>query len=364
MPPDASKSDFELFKALANPCKTNFNKKSAVSRALDNEMREPEDRDFRHPPPSPPRSVGSEASGRSYHHRYRREPEREREREREHEHDREHDRDPEPDSMDHDNSAEKHAMLVELNSMKMSGVLLTRDFTMQDSVGDMRFELNRVRSNSAAADAGTFGTLGLGFFLKTVETANSRWGPVMHLDGLSQTVGTNSEMYKAVLTKLYKKHFRKGEGISPEMQLAMLLGGSTLATHWGNMSGKSVEEIQDMIRNYTPPSMKTPLKQNSPPHPPPTSAQQDDGGAFANRPTMRRPTPMPAPPQPQPQEQDRRQALDAEMQAMNQERMAWAEERAALQSQLRRQMNSVSPPIFMTGFHRMHGDGADIEILN
>lgn len=359
MPPDASKSDFELFKTLANPRKTNFNKKSAISRALDNEMKEPESRERAFPrlPPSPHRSVKSDYSARSY----RRDRDREREREREPE------PEPELEPMDHDNSSEKQALLVELNSLKMSGVLLTRDFTMQDNVGDMRFELNRIRSTAAANDAGALGTLGLAFFLKTVEGANSRWGPIMHLDGLSQTVATNREMYQSVLSKLYKKHCRKGEVMTPEMQLALLLGGSTLATHWGHMSGKTTDEIQELMKNYMPSSLKSPM-QNSPPPPQQQQQQpsQQDGGAFTDRPSMRRPTPVPMPPMPprQPQE-DGQQALDAEMQAMKEERMAWAEERAALQSQLRRQMHSVPPPIFMTGFRGgVHGDVADIEILN
>ena len=335
MPPDCSKSEFELFKVLANPSKTNFDKKSAISRAVDDQLKHtshesfeplpPPPHDY---PPSPPRSFRSVRSERSFR------------------------RDPDPDPIDHDNVGEKQALIVELNQLKSSGVVLSRDFTMDDNVGDMRFEVNRVRANSAAHDAGTMGTMGLELFLKTVESANSRWGPVLHLDGLSSTVDANRDVYKSVFSQLYKKHCKRGGGMTPELQLAMLVGGSTLATHWGHANGCGTDDINKFINNNMPESMKG---VRSPPPPQPQTTP-DAPGAFTQRPSMRRPSPMPQP------QTDPQHVHNAEMEAMKQERAAWAQERAALRSQLHSQANTMPPPVFM--YKPSSGSSPDIEILN
>jgi hypothetical protein len=256
---------------------------------------------------------------------------------------------------------EKQALMVELNELRGSGVLLSRDFTMGDNVGDMRFEVNRVRANSAATNAGAMGTLGLQFFMRSVESANSKWGPILHMDGLAQTVDENKEVYRSVFSQLYKKHCKRGGGIGPELQLAGLIGGSAIATHLGHVIGHDKDEIKSFISSNIPQSLKG-SQASPPPPPPPTTNHQPTAppseGAFTQRPSMRRPSPMPQS-QPNPQH-----VHNAELEAMRRERAAWAEERAALQSQLRHQANAMPPPIFMTQYKPASGNTPDIEILN
>jgi hypothetical protein len=234
---------------------------------------------------------------------------------------------------------EKQAVLVELNQLKMDGVELSRHFTMEDSLSDMTFEINRIRSNSMASEAASVATTGLQMMMLGVEAANKKWGPVLHLDGWANTVSENQATYHSVFTRLYRKHWSKGGQVSPEVQLALMVGGSAFLTH----AGQSVDfgSLKNMASSFVKPTAPTP----------PT--QTPGEGAFSKRPTMRKPTGMrkptdlPTPPQPD------TTAYQSEIEELKRER-------AALQSQLHQQ--AFTPPmVFMAKGPTM--TPGDIEIL-
>lgn len=346
MPPDCSKSEFDLFKSLSNPRKTNFAKTSAVSRAIDKEL-------SNSPPPSPspspsltrPPSLPPIKSPQLFPLRseslgsvgsYRDEPQRE----------------------DPEDVTEKQALLMELNQLKMEGVILSRDFTMADSVGDMRFEVNRIRTNGAASDAANMATSCLQMAVMGAETANNKWGPILHLNGWSQTVSSQHEAYRSVFTQLYKKHFKRGTSVSPEVQLALLVGGSAFMTHLGqSVDGDMKNFFMNNIPNLVPG-----VKSKPSPPPPPSHSPPPPPGAFTQRPSMKRPSPIPTPtpppmptPMPMPQTSPEIDQFKAKIQEME-------NERAALRAQLHQQVNAMPPPIFMT--HMSSSNMPNIEILN
>ena len=348
MPPDCTKSEFELFKSLSNPRKTNFAKTSVVSAAIENELRNsPPPREEEHerpeffPSPQPSsRPPPSESSRGSHHHQETTPP-------------------PPPEEDDgFDDVAEKQALLVELNDIRSRGVVLSRNFTMDDRLGDMRFEVNRIRSNWAASDAADMATGYMQMAMYGIEKANNKWGPVLHLDGWARSVDSNKESYRSVFTQLYKKYVRKGGATSPELSLALLLGGGAFGTHLGHtMKDGEMQNVANLMPN---------LMSSTKPPPPPPQEPPSRGGAFTNRPTMRGPTPIPkpqvppAPPAPPPS------STHQTMYEMKIE--ALEKEKAALQAQLHQRVNSRTASIFMTHVKPTHHNSAaplpDIEILN
>lgn len=134
-------------------------------------------------------------------------------------------------------AADKQATLIELEMLSRDGVRLSRVFTMADSLDDMLFELNRIQSNFDTVSAVSMMTDGLQLGMKGLEFANSRWGPILHLDGWSNTIDHDRERFKRVLTKLYKKHWRRGAMMTPEAELAMMLGGSAVLHHLQHKMG-------------------------------------------------------------------------------------------------------------------------------
>jgi hypothetical protein len=312
----ATESEFNIFKALANPRHVDLNKSSVVSRALERELNgaPPSPPPPRSAPPAPPSPRShpptpvpslrvSEKSWRA------------------------------PSEVD--DTEEKQAALVELNQLKMDGVILSRHFTMDDALGDMTFEINRIRSNGMASEAAVMATAGLGMVLKGLEAANKQWGPVLHLDGWSDTVASNQSTYKSVFTRLYRKHFSKGAQMSPEVQLAMMVGGSAVMTHVG--ANVDFDSINNMMSGFMKPAA------------PAAPAQTAGEGAFSHRPTMKKPSPMPPPPPPPRPDTTQHQIEIEELKR----------ERAALQAQLRHQTMGA-PVVFATS---KMGPG-DFEILD
>ena len=292
----ATESEFAIFKTLANPKRIDLGK-SSVERALDREINSPAQINSPARINSPasvrapiPESVGhsrapSVASRRS---------------------------EPEPDD-----TMEKQAALVELNQLKQGGVELSRQFTMEDNMSDMTFEINRIRSNNMAAEAAGVATAGLQMLMRATEAANSRWGPVMHLDGWSNTVSQNQAAYHSVFARLYRKHWSKGGQIAPEVQLAFMLGGSAFLTHVGQTV--DFDAMKNLVQGLTQPAQ----------------AQAPAEGAFSKRPSMRRPSAPPPAPAPAPA---------APAMAYQSEIEELRRERAELQAQLHQQVSL--PPRF------------------
>lgn len=258
-----TESEFDLFKRLSNPNRIDLNKTSVVSRALEREIASPTQAQksevksevrpevpiFEVPqvPTEVPTHVGPPVSVKSCA------------------------------TSEHDDTMDRQAMLVELNMLKMDGITLSRHFTMNDSLDDMTFEINRIRSNTMASEAAAVGTTGLQMAMMMAEAANKKWGPILHLDGWANTVSANQASYNSVFARLYRKHWSRGGQISPELQLAGMLAASAFMTHAGQSF--DFDSLKNMVQ---------------------TQPTQPQNGAFTKRPSMRKPSPMPAPPAPAP----------------------------------------------------------------
>ena len=199
---------------------------------------------------------------------------------------------------------EKQGYLLELMKYKTDGIQLTRDYTMDDSLVDIQFEFDRIKNQLETVSNVAFvrDMLFLGF--QGIELANSKWGPVLELQGWSGAVQEDKEKYNRVLERLYKKHWRFGS-MSPEAEFGWLIGSSMVRHHiskkWGLSTGSSSSSKGGGGGGFNPLNMMGNFFKGSatggvpaaPPTPPmapsaPPPAPQGGGGRpIMSRPVMR-----------------------------------------------------------------------------
>lgn len=132
---------------------------------------------------------------------------------------------------------EKQGYLIELQKYKRQGIEISREFTMRDSLEDIQFECDRVRANEKTINAVRLMSFVLEMIVRGVSMVNTKW-PILKLDdgykswSTEQVEKIKGKEYDHVLERLYKKHWRKGSSMSPEMEIGMMLGGSLGMYHF------------------------------------------------------------------------------------------------------------------------------------
>jgi hypothetical protein len=149
-----------------------------------------------------------------------------------------------PDYVDStDVMLEKQASLLELQRLRQQGVRLSKDFTMDDSLQSMQFEIRR--HVMELQEGRTLGLMrdGMSLFFTGMEMANQKWGPVLDLNGWAAEVCKDKERFDPALARLYRKYYRRSQ-MSAEMELLMAVGASAVMFH--------------MSKKFTPPSVGGP----------------------------------------------------------------------------------------------------------
>lgn len=126
---------------------------------------------------------------------------------------------------------EKQGIMLELHALQAKGVRLTREFTMEDSLNELEFELQKQTSmlNTISAVQNMKDVLRLG--LNGLELANSKLGPFICMEGWAESLTADMKRFDAPLEKLYKRYWRKAS-MSPLMELAMIILGSLAMHHF------------------------------------------------------------------------------------------------------------------------------------
>lgn len=137
-----------------------------------------------------------------------------------------------PESLDPSSEAhEKQGYLLELEKMRRQGVVLTKQYTMDDSLEEIHFEYHRQQLNLDTVNTVNFMRDAMRLGLTSLELFNNRAGPFLDLDGWSQEVLRDPQRYDHALERLYKKYWRRSQ-MSPEMELLMLILGSMGMFHF------------------------------------------------------------------------------------------------------------------------------------
>lgn len=135
---------------------------------------------------------------------------------------------------------EKQGLLLELEAYRKIGVPISRVYTMSDPIDDIQMELDCIKNDEQMTDMVNKAQMVILFVVMMIEGANRRFGPILKLDGWHQMVKAEERQLKRPLQKLYKKYWRQRQ-MNPFSELAWVIGGSAAMTHLGNTMGVKIK---------------------------------------------------------------------------------------------------------------------------
>lgn len=145
---------------------------------------------------------------------------------------------------------QKREILRQLDRLEKKGVFIGKQFTMSDSLTEMKYEYEKLRSERET-DAGvkTYKHL-LAAFVNGAETLNTSFNPYPYpkLNGWAESVTGNMDAYDDVLEDLHHKWASKTR-IPPELRLLGLLGMSAIQTNMINTFKESMPGIGDIMKD-------------------------------------------------------------------------------------------------------------------
>jgi hypothetical protein len=125
-----------------------------------------------------------------------------------------------------ENELSKRTVLLDLQQLsKQHGVVLTKDWSMEDRLEDMLLEMRR---HSLALDEQSNVNMmrdAMRLMVTGVEMINNKMG-LLDLDGWSTEVCKDLNKHDANLARIYRKYWRRGVGHSPEASIALSFIGS------------------------------------------------------------------------------------------------------------------------------------------
>jgi hypothetical protein len=132
----------------------------------------------------------------------------------------------------------KRSALIKLHRLKDAGVALTREYTVDDDLGAIEYEVQLQQGimherllERKTKDGVKFARRVLLAFTSFTEFVNKRYDPFgVDLDGWSESVMENISDYDSSFERLLKKYAGKAE-MAPEVELVMALGSSAFMFH-------------------------------------------------------------------------------------------------------------------------------------
>jgi hypothetical protein len=164
------------------------------------------------------------------------------------------DNEPEAPQMSYeDMQQQKSYYLSQLKRLEKKGNVLTRRFTMQHSLDELRSEAIRIKKEIAIDGSIDYMRQGLMFAVSTLEMVDGRYNFGMDLGGWSQTILPTIENYDSVFEELYDK-YANSVSVGPEIKLISMLAGSAFMFSLQKKMGGGVPPRQ---REMAGPSMDT-----------------------------------------------------------------------------------------------------------
>lgn len=186
---------------------------------------------------------------------------------------------------------EKLKLLRALEAMEKKGVQLTKKYTMDSPLAEMKGEYETIKADAEKKSSVKFQRQMMLAAVSGLEFLNGRFDPFdLKLDGWSEAVQENIEEYDDVFGELHEKYGGKAK-MAPELKLLFMLGGSAAMLHMTNTMFKSAMPGMDDIMRQNPELMQQ--FQNAAMN---TMGQQNPGfGQFMGG-VMGGPPPMTMPP--------------------------------------------------------------------
>lgn len=148
---------------------------------------------------------------------------------------------------------EKFKVLRQLEDLEKRGVQLTRKYTMESNLSEMKGEYETIMDEKRRQNGVKFAGGALVTLLNGLEFLNDKFDPFdVKLDGWSKSV--NMQVMKGdldeVLGEIYEKYKGKGDKLAPELRLAFTLITSAVTVGFTNsMMKASLPGMEDIMRN-------------------------------------------------------------------------------------------------------------------
>ena len=147
---------------------------------------------------------------------------------------------------------EKFQLLRKLESLEQKGVQLSKKYTMESPILEMKGEYETIIDEKAKQNSIKFQGNMLMTCINGIEFLNNRFDPFdIKLDGWSEQVAENVDDYDEVFGELYDKYKSKGT-MAPELRLLFQLGGSAMMLHMTNSMFKSAMPGMDDVLRQNP----------------------------------------------------------------------------------------------------------------
>ena len=121
---------------------------------------------------------------------------------------------------------EKQSMLMDLERLRDNhGVVMTREWSMEDDYDDMAFELKRIMLHIDETNNISSMRSGLQLACTGIEMLSKRF-KILDLDGWSAEVCRDMSKHDRALGRMYRKYWRRSHSNSPEADVALSLVSS------------------------------------------------------------------------------------------------------------------------------------------
>jgi hypothetical protein len=155
-----------------------------------------------------------------------------------------------------DTLREKFKILRKLEDIEQKGGRLTRKYTMDSSLDEMKGEYENIIAEKEKSNSVKFQGKMLMAAITGVEFLNSKFDPFdIKLDGFAEQVNENITDYDEIFAELHEKYRSKAK-LAPELKLMFQLGGSAIMLHMTNTMFKSSLPGMDDIMRQNPELMQ------------------------------------------------------------------------------------------------------------
>jgi hypothetical protein len=144
---------------------------------------------------------------------------------------------------------DKFVLLQKLQTLETKGVTLSKHYTMESSLDEMKGEYEYLCSERERKNSVQFQSKILTTLITGVEFLNSKFDPFdIKLDGFSESINENIEDYDEIFSELAEKYKSKAK-MAPELKLLFQLASAGIMVHMTNtMFKSSVPGMDDIMR--------------------------------------------------------------------------------------------------------------------
>ena len=147
---------------------------------------------------------------------------------------------------------EKFIILRKLNALEEKGVSLSKHYTMDSSLDEMKGEYEYIIAEKEKKNSMGFQAKVLTTLITGLEFLNNKFDPFdIKLDGWSEQINENIDDFDDIFSELHEKYKSKSK-MAPELRLMFQLAGSGMMIHMTNTMFKSAIPGMDDIMRQNP----------------------------------------------------------------------------------------------------------------